>query len=451
MLYRYFSSDSLPQYQVGDVIIEKAFCSTSLIKKTMFLAHGLGQEYCYTITVGENTSGRNLYTLFQPDEYHNKEKEVLFPPGTRFKINRIEKNKEIITFHVTEELDDPKVDCSLATLITTQSSAIPTTTAAPPSSPPMRNFTTLPTDARILEVPGIRGQGIVQVQIPILKEMAPELSLESEKSLGPIFEIINAYTYSQPYWIGSKEYHEIFCSSKTVTLYRPNHDGTHGARQVRYFEACLDLATSAASPEKQKLLQQLTPEDLLQLKLVVYCLRSGRLDEYSHHSVDDYDTRSSLIYRAYAEQLGIDPKTIDRFSKYLVEACRPIHACSKDTQEDVLSLICHEMISAAHLMDLIRCFSSRHFEEGGQRFNELADCVAHFLGQDRLLSKKWSQQLLDYAHRVCLASGVEPGSVSRYPSGEAEKRINLYQSGKKCWEEVQKQPFPKWEASPFTG
>lgn len=121
ILYRYFSTstEAFNQYKVQDTITEHAFCSTSLIRKTMFLGHGEGNEYCYQITVGDRTNGRNMYSLFNPqsDKYMYDEKEVLFPPGTRFTINRIEKNDGLTTFHITEDLDNPTDPKFLATSI----------------------------------------------------------------------------------------------------------------------------------------------------------------------------------------------------------------------------------------------------------------------------------------------------------------------------------------------
>ena len=61
-------------------------------------------------------------------------------------------------------------------------------------------------------------------------------------------------------------------------VHRPNHNGTHSARQERYLEALFDIVEKKGSLTAQTELGKLSAQEKLNLKLGAYFLRAGRVD-----------------------------------------------------------------------------------------------------------------------------------------------------------------------------
>ena len=109
-----------------------------------------------------------------------------------------------------------------------------------------------------------------KIDIPIaLFEKALENPLElKEENLTRIFDIINKYTLNIPYpcfKLSSRYFGSIF---NMVYVHRPNHNGTHSARQVRYLEALFQLFENKSDAVKEVFQNNisLTSEEKLNLK-----------------------------------------------------------------------------------------------------------------------------------------------------------------------------------------
>ncbi|MFT4552966.1 MAG: hypothetical protein ACI9S8_001598 [Chlamydiales bacterium] len=109
--------------------------------------------------------------------------------------------------------------------------------------------------------------------------------------------------------------------------FRPNHNGTHAARILRYAEILLDQIKAHGSEggtesnafsylfgSRRGLLHN--PELIIeQMLIATYLLRSGRIGEYgeNHRTLE----RSASIYEAYAMGMGVEEETI-RFMEAVI-------------------------------------------------------------------------------------------------------------------------------------
>ena len=156
------------------------------------------------------------------------------------------------------------------------------------------------------------GKMHIPIRIPIAK--VSDLRL-TESNLPEIFRRANEVTVNTRYAVQN--------TSRVVAgkmVHRPNHNGTHSARQARHLEALFSLVEHRGSAEAQGQLRNLSQSEKLNLSLASYFLRAGRVDESSHKNppADDYYTRSAMIYEQYAKQMGGNPATIAWTKKLMI-------------------------------------------------------------------------------------------------------------------------------------
>jgi hypothetical protein len=272
------------------------------------------------------------------------------------------------------------------------------------------------------------GHENVEISIPIAK--CSHLTL-TEKNLGSIFQIANQHTLNTQYHIQN--------TSKMINgqmVHRPNHNGTHSARQVGYLEAMFDLIEKEGLPQAKQQLNQLTQDEKLNLKLAVYFLRAGRVDESSHKNppADDYYTRSALIYEAYAKQLGVDPAMIDWTKKLIVDSCKPLAVCQEATKSEKSKFI-YDLMTTAHELDLVRCFDKKHIDANMQGTEKR-------LGGLIVNPNARTPELYDFAKKLCEATGCSR-RVDNHP-GDKNLFANCSVNGDACWQAVQGAGLPQW-------
>jgi len=179
-------------------------------------------------------------------------------------------------------------------------------------------------------------------RIPDNLKILDQQALISDSIWGYIFSIINTQTANTPYAVDDK--HFIPINGKTV--YRPNHNGTHSARQVRLLKELLKLTelhhTAFTAEQKNSLI------------LAAYCYRLGRVDE-SGAGHDQNRLRSAQVYRAYATQLNFSREIIDwTFQIISRDYSTPL---PDQTQE-----LAYTLLDTAHRLDLQRCYSDLSHE-----------------------------------------------------------------------------------------
>ncbi len=312
------------------------------------------------------------------------------------------------------------------------------------------NYQTLDEKCFPLVTPGTKDGGFVvdeiHLSIPLLQKISPNLQLSSEEDLTQIFEIANTYTLNTPYHTGSGYVLDI----DGVSIFRPNHNGTHSGRQVRLLEGVFDLITKRGSDRGKEVVDSLTQNQILNLKLGQYFLRAGRVDERSWSGGDDYYTRSALIYEAYAKQLGIPPEEIAWMKEQLLHSCKPIDNCPEDFKTDPKKNFVFHLLVLVHELDLIRVCDPEKFarDENGRK-GENFKKIEHHLGSilketDSSVVYQRSCELLDFSADLLRATGVEPYKFDTTPSGDGLLFKECSMGGGHCWSVLREKSFPKW-------
>lgn len=265
-----------------------------------------------------------------------------------------------------------------------------------------------------------------QEGIPINIQIADLSGLTlTEENLEEIFKRANEATLSQPYPIQGVGHEKIYNNQK---IYRPNHNGTHSARQARHLEALFSLLSHNRHP----LLKTLTDEQKLNLKLAAYFLRAGRVDESSHKTppADDYLTRSALIYQAYATKLGVSKEVRDWIFQHIKNSSKPISYTPFKKKKDIG---CHSLLSIVHELDLIRCF-------GPTLYKKSIKSIESYLNILELYPD--TNLLVGYARRLCEATGSE----RRYDlaAGNDALFATCSENGAYCWNQVRSVAIPNW-------
>lgn len=112
-----------------------------------------------------------------------------------------------------------------------------------------------------------------------------------------IFEKINKECINKPY---AGDRHHVFESN----VWRPNHNGTHSARQAHLFEVLHKLIKTESSQP-----YNFSNEELNSLQLAAYCYRAGRVDE-TGGGKDQNRLRSAQVYEAHARQMGFSDQVV---------------------------------------------------------------------------------------------------------------------------------------------
>ena len=162
----------------------------------------------------------------------------------------------------------------------------------------------------------------------------------TDEQWGDIFSIINTQTANTPYAVRND-----FINLNGQRIYRPNHNGTHSARQVRLLKELLNLVYDQSA---------FTQEQKNSLILAAYCYRLGRVDE-SGMGHDQNRLRSAQVYQAYANQLNFSTATIDWTFQII---SRDFNTPLSDQKQE----LAYTLLDTAHRLDLQRCYSSMSAE-----------------------------------------------------------------------------------------
>lgn len=215
---------------------------------------------------------------------------------------------------------------------------------------------------------------------------------------------------------------------------RDNHNGTHSARQARMLEVLLSVMEKG---DAKDILKAFSDEEIMHLKLAAYLLRAGRIDESYHldPSPDDYYTRSSLIYEAYATQLQVSDKTKAWIKQLIVNSCKP-----KGIRESIIDLdpknkFAHDCLSVVHELDLIRCYDKYRIDTWNKKsIREVLSFYFPIEKVDRIV-----ELLFDFSKQLCQVTGCY--RTYDYHSGDTYIFSDCSNDAEKCWERVSKTRF----------
>lgn len=282
-------------------------------------------------------------------------------------------------------------------------------------------------------------------EIPVAIARLPKMSLNNA-ALFKIFKLVNFHTLNQPYPCAA---YDFVSSDGGEKIWRPNHNGTHSARQARLLEAGIDMIKGCGSQEVKEIWSKLTSSEIMNLKLAAYFLRAGRMDESTSVGVanpDDYRTRSAQIYEAYAKQLQVNPDTIKWIKILIGNSLKPINVRSAKEIDDIpRNLLCHNLLSLAHKLDLMRCFDSQMDDRELQEVREIVGSLLH----NKYDTALHVFQLMTFANELLLASGsvitYEP-----YRNGGNLAKFHLHSTnGAICWKQLTDVALPLWKSSVF--
>ena len=231
----------------------------------------------------------------------------------------------------------------------------------------------------------------------------------STKEWSNVFEKINQYCINQPY--AGASYHRL-----NKNTWRPNHNGTHSARQVRSFEVIYDLV----SQSNQGMKLQATPEELNSLKLAAYCYRAGRVDE-TGMGRDQNRARSAQIYEEHAKQLGLSQNTIEWTSAI-------INRHYSEPLSDPRQECAYQILDIGHRLDLHRCFNRKKMK--GE-----VEHIRKALGQWGLESH--TPSLCRFAIHMIRSTGCRIKSP-HYEWYNEKQFSHFSQQGGQCWEMLSK-------------
>jgi hypothetical protein len=272
------------------------------------------------------------------------------------------------------------------------------------------------------------GHESVEIHIPIAK--VGDLKL-TEGNLEKIFKRANEHTLNKRYAI--KNY---ICKVGKAIIHRPNHNGTHSARQMRCLEALFDLIEKDGLSSAKTEFKKLTVEEKLNLKLAAYFLRAGRVDESSHKDPqpDDYYTRSASIYGAYASQLGVKPEVIEWTKKLIIDSCKPMKLCVEANKSDK-SRFAYQLLTIVHELDLVRCFDKKHIKTNAKSTEKQLTTLVNNAG-------KRVTQLYDYSKKLCAATGCSRAVDNNKGNRKLFAECSL--NGDVCLQKIRAEAIPVW-------
>jgi|GEM_PF-6546449 len=274
-------------------------------------------------------------------------------------------------------------------------------------------------------------------ELTVLIPQFKDLTL-TEENLARIFQLANHFTLNVNYPClnerGRNGWGDALLNYG-LPIYRPNHNGTHSARQVRYLEALFDFIEKCGSEKSKEELVRLTADEKINLKLAAYFLRAGRVDESSHKSKmpDDYYRRSAIIYREYAKSLGVAEETIQWVEKLINNSCKPKGVRDPSIDSVAKNMLGWKMLTLVHEIDLLRCY-----ERASQEIkNGLNEFVSGSVNDN--VFNKW----LKFAGMIRKKTGVQRANTpkGRYSQLFAQCSVN----GLLCWQQVRSVSIPEWE------
>ena len=216
-----------------------------------------------------------------------------------------------------------------------------------------RRFPTL--ECRTTDIPVTSHPTFGELVVPVAI-LEPPLTTPKLENLTKVFNLANRISINRSY---PDPMHDIKfdVNGRTYTCHRPNHNGTHSYRQVRYLEILLDLTAKYGRQEAKAFCQKLTEKDLVNLKLATFFLRAGRLDESGPSSPDKKRLRSFELYQHYASAMGITPQIIEETKDLILDSCTPNGRLQyKDRSQWNTKAFLQTLITLAHEVDLVRCF-----------------------------------------------------------------------------------------------
>jgi len=278
------------------------------------------------------------------------------------------------------------------------------------------------------------GKTHIPIRIPIANVSDLQLT---EGNLPEIFRRANEVTVNTQYAVQNTS--RVFAGEM---VHRPNHNGTHSARQARHLEALFSLVEHRGSTEAQQQLRNLSQSEKLNLSLAAYFLRAGRVDESSHKNppADDYYTRSAMIYEQYAKQMGENPATIAWTKKLMINSCKPHGVRDADIDTNPKNKFGYEVLTMVHELDLIRCFGKTKTASTVQSMRSRLD---YFVSSSRSGSKdQHMNQFMQYAKNLCKATGCR----RTYDGDRGDSALFAKSSvqGDFCWNQMRAQSIPRW-------
>ncbi len=225
--------------------------------------------------------------------------------------------------------------------------------------------------------------------------------------------------------------------------YRPNHNGTHSARQVALLDSLFDLIATKGNSAAKQLYKDLSKEEIFNLRLAAYFLRAGRVDESNHLDppIDDYNTRSALIYENYAKQLGISSQTIDWCKKLIINSCKQSHDRDIEMDIDPKSKFAFVLLSLVYELDLVRCFDTQKMNHAISKIkNQLNYLTSHHSFSS--LKPNYLNLLIQYAKDLCKATGCK--RELDHDQGNRNLFMKCSIEGDYCYKQVTTVPIPKW-------
>jgi|GEM_PF-2938977 len=329
-----------------------------------------------------------------------------------------------------------------------------------------------------IEVNKRPGKGSEDIVIPIGK--CDHLRL-TEDNLGEIVKIVNESTLNTPYAI---EKHSLRYDNKTE-VHRPNHNGTHAARQgFGLLEALKNLIAQKGTEEYKGYMKEFIddpvqklnltlaayflraegteeykgymkefiddPVQKLNLTLAAYFLRAGRVDESSEARAkgglpsDQLHERSALIYEAYAKQLGIETKLIEWKKKLITNATKPSNIFGEDIKKDKKLIFACQLLTTVHELDLVRCHTQ---DQVKSKMGKTENRLNMFLGKSSG-NEENTIRLYAFAKELCDATGCPrlKDEVSNNNTPRNEKLFaDCSTQGDVCMANVKKVAIPEWK------
>ena len=314
---------------------------------------------------------------------------------------------------------------------------------------------------------GRKNQHTATVDIANIQDLDMKKGLLTKTSLSKFCERVNHHTIDKPYAADPKQI-KIINGQK---CYRPNHNGTHAARQMRFTEVLIDQIKKNGrsggneSPAFRYLFgsESKSIKNLAQLKqqlmLAAYFIRAGRVDESGDKSENRAIlTRSAEIYGKYASQMGVDKKTID-LMKVIIRNSTVSNKTRYDHKDGVrtalkkilphkelddkteMAISFSQILQTAHIMDLTRDYGIGS-HQGGINPDTAGNGNIHI---ETLFSKnrdsKKVKQLLNFAVKAQNATG-DHGATKKHRNRFSSEFAACSKSGNYCWNILSSTNFP---------
>ena len=214
--------------------------------------------------------------------------------------------------------------------------------------------------------PSERGEIDITVCIGKLPTELPA----DEKCLPEVFDVMNRFTVQKPYPCDLSRILDV----GDAIIFRPNHNVTHSVRQVRLLETLIECLATHGSQTSKNNLEVLSSSERFLLKLGVFCLRVGRVDETNTHTkysdTNGWKKRSAQIFQLYASQLPAEVAPRDQIawvSSLISVVCNPEEYLPKTITENDKSNFCVQLLACVHELDLYRCYTKNDMNKPIER------------------------------------------------------------------------------------